>query len=530
VKRSIVVLCLALGTFRECSAQIQTKGSSHLERGTAYLASGDLAHAEQELQAATDLSPNDPTTQYLLGLIEAKLGAFEKARNRMLKSLELDPARPEVYNDLGVVELQMGSADAALAEFRKSIALNPRAPAVYYNLGKALLQLRRFSQAASAFEHGHALSPQDPDMLYGLVSSLIEVGDSGRLRELLPTIQSVFGNKEDVHVRIARAFFEKRFYELAAEEFTFVSGFSTEKEIAYERAEAEYMAGQFQKALQALPSAPPSGPDAVRLHRLRGLILGALGSFADANDEFRQAIQLNPTDPESYILCGKLLIDGHDAEDAVELFRVASHKFPQEYRVWLGLGMAYKENHQHQDALNALRQAIAIDSLRPQAYSVEGFVWTALGRDENARAAYQKAMDLDPHGYLAPYFYAIDLDRDGGHDREALPFLERSLLANPAFALGYFQVGKIYLRLGDLPRARDALEKAIELSPTISRTHYLLAMVYQRMGKTELARREFERFKGMKSAALTSENALKEEIVLEGMVAASVLESQAPKP
>jgi tetratricopeptide (TPR) repeat protein len=526
VKRSLLLFCLFLCTFLEGSAQIQTKGSSHLDRGRAYLASGDLAHAEQELQVAAELSPDDPATNYLLGIIEARLGAFDKARNRMLKSLELDPANSEAYNDLGVVELQMGSTDAALADFRKSIALNTRVPAVYYNLGKALLQSRQFSQAASAFEQGHTLSPQDPDMLYGFVSSLVEMGDSGRLGELLPSIQNVFGNNENIHIRIARAFSQKHFYELAAAEFAFLSSFSTAKDVAYERAEAEYMAGQLQKAMQDLPPAPLGAPDAARLRRLRGSILSALGLFAEANNEFREVIQLNPTDPENYILCGKLLIDGHDPEDAIQLFREASHKFPQHYQVWLGLGMAYKENHQHQDALNALRQAIAIDSRRPQAYSVEGFVWTALGRHGDARGAYQKAMDLDPHGYLAPYFYAIDLDRDGGHDREALPFLERSLFANPEFALAYFQAGKIYLRLGDLPRARDALEKAIEISPTMERTHYLLATVYQRMGNSELARQEFERFEGMKGAGLASENALKEEIVLERAAAHSILEGQ----
>jgi Flp pilus assembly protein TadD len=529
VKRSLLLVCLFVHAFLQGFAQTQSKGPSHFDRGEAYLASGNLVRAEQELQLAAELSPDDPATNHLLGIVEARMGAFDKARNRMVKSLEFDPVNSEVYNDLGNVELEMGRVDAALSDFRKSIALNARVPAVYYNLGRAVLQLRHFSEAASAFEQGHALSPLDPDMLYGLVSSLVEMGDRGRLRELLPTIQNVFGNNEGMHERLARALFEKRFYELAAEEFAFASSLSTPqagKDVAYEQAEAEYMAGQFQKALHDLPAASSSGPEGARLHRLRGSILGALGSFADANDEFREAIRLDPNDPENYILYGKLLIDGHDPEDGIQVFFEASHKFAQNYRVWLGLGTAYKENHQHQEALSALRKAVAIDSRRPQAYSVEGFILTALGRHEDARAAYQKAMDLDPNDYLAPYFYAIDLDRDGGEDREALLFLERSLHANPEFALAHFQAGKIYLRLGDLPRAQDALGKAIEIDPTNERAHYLLATIYRRMGKTEQARQEFERFSAMKNAGLTSQKALKQEIALEGAAAHSVLEDR----
>lgn len=298
--------------------------------------------------------------------------------------------------------------------------------------------------------------------------------------------------------------------------------------MAYEEAESYYRAGEFRKALDLLAVAIPADPKNAQLLRLRASILGADNSLAEASEQFREAIRVAPQDPENYLAYGKLLIDAHDPEDGIPLFRTIARKFPENYRVMLGLGMAYKENHQHTEALEALGKAIANDPGRSSAYSIEGVVLTSLGRHAEARDVYHRAMRLDSHDYLAPYFCAVDLERDAGNDEEKLSLLDQSIKINPRSALAYFEIGKISLCAGALARAQEALQKAIAIGSGLGQAHYQLGKAYQRAGKTELAKREFDTFNRMEGGNLNSQADLKEELAMEGAASRFALESLSP--
>lgn len=528
MRKVLFLLYIVGGIFVPAAAQVPNPSDNVLKRGRAYLAKGDWVRAQQEFKAAIQLSPKDSSAYHLLGITENKLGNFAKARDLLVKAAELNPTSAQVHNDLGIVELQLERFDQALAAFRRAIALNSRVPDIYFNLGRGLLQLHQFHEAASALERAHALAPQDPEMLYGLVSSLVQLGDRLRLQALLPEVQRTFRQDSDFHVRLARALFQQRLYELSAQEFAFALklGPSDDGRIVYEQAEAEYLAGKFSEALDHLSSVPTHARREPRFYRLKGSVLGAMGLHKDSNEQFQEAIRLDPDNPENYILYGKFLIDAEDPEDAILLFQNASAKFPENYRVWLGLGMAYKRNHQHQNALEALQKAVSIDPQKANSYSIIGHVLTSMGKHDEARANFHRAMELNPQDYLAPYFYAVDLSRVSEDSRQALPYVEQSLKVNPGFALAYCLLAKIYLGADELANAQQALEKAVQISPSMVRAYYLLGQVYKRLGEEGRAREVLEKFMTLKREAWNAQTALKEDILLERAAADSLLERQ----
>lgn len=64
----------------------------------------------------------------------------------------------------------------------------------------------------------------------------------------------------------------------------------------------------------------------------------------------------------------------------------------------------------------------------------------------------------------------------------------------------FFLRGKVYIALGRYDEALPALLRSIELRPTEPSPYYQLARVYQKLGQPEMAREQFERVKYLESA------------------------------
>lgn len=63
---------------------------------------------------------------------------------------------------------------------------------------------------------------------------------------------------------------------------------------------------------------------------------------------------------------------------------------------------------------------------------------------------------------------------------------------NPAAADAYTQLGVAYLERNNLPRALNALDRALEIAPRHAEALQALALVYQRQGESELAKDYFQ--------------------------------------
>jgi Flp pilus assembly protein TadD len=68
---------------------------------------------------------------------------------------------------------------------------------------------------------------------------------------------------------------------------------------------------------------------------------------------------------------------------------------------------------------------------------------------------------------------------------------------SPADFRMHRQLGKAYMRLGQLENAQAELAKAIELAPNNAPLHFMLAQVYHRRGMRDQAKAETERYSAL---------------------------------
>jgi hypothetical protein len=123
----------------------------HLIAGGELLRQSRLPQAQQELEAALEISPESAKALALLGLAYFRGGKFEKARpvyERLTKAAPLDGS---FALNLGLVYLKLGEAELAIDSLEKSRDLDPSQNRAVNYLGLAYARAGRFTEAYRAF-------------------------------------------------------------------------------------------------------------------------------------------------------------------------------------------------------------------------------------------------------------------------------------------------------------------------------------------------------------------------------------------
>jgi Tfp pilus assembly protein PilF len=85
-------------------------------------------------------------------------------------------------------------------------------------------------------------------------------------------------------------------------------------------------------------------------------------------------------------------------------------------------------------------------------------------RREEARKAYQKALELEPK-YIDAHIALANLYGSQDDNERAIAVLQRAVQQNPKSARLYFESGLCYVRMKDFPKGLQALGKAHDLDP-----------------------------------------------------------------
>lgn len=108
-------------------------------------------------------------------------------------------------------------------------------------------------------------------------------------------------------------------------------------------------------------------------------------------------------------------------------------------------------------------------------------------RQDEAAAAYRKALEYDPHLVAALINLAnIHYSRDELAEAQAL--YERAIGLEPDFFEAHFNLGNIYHDLGRFPEAQACYREALRLNSFYADAHFYLAVTFEKMGQSQDAR------------------------------------------
>lgn len=237
--------------------------------------------------------------------------------------------------------------------------------------------------------------------------------------------------------------------------------------------------------------------------------MNLLGAKLPIDEAFRQAFQIDVEAMEKEL---KRYIEGHSFRMEVATFErklefdnemtsaLISEADAQAY-----LGDLLLHLNRLDDAETRLQQALSLDPHSTMAQASLGIVRTRQGRFAEARKNLEAAVAGNSNNYLAHYYYAYAISREGmdqfnlvrAYAAESVATmrgeLNKAIELNPAYPESYSLLAFVNLVAGEeLDKSVELLKRALALSPGRQDLSLMLAQVYLRQGNHDLAKGTLE--------------------------------------
>ena len=158
---------------------------------------------------------------------------------------------------------------------------------------------------------------------------------------------------------------------------------------------------------------------------------------------------------------------------------------------WLVEGNTLSDLKRYEEALAAYEQAIRLDPNSASAYTGKGNALSDLKHYEEALAAYDQAIRLDPN-----FTYAYNgkglVFRDLKHYEEALAAFEQAIRLDPDLAYAYNK-GLVFRDLKRYEEALAAFEQAIRLDPNSASAYHNKGNALYNLKRHQEAEQAFEK-------------------------------------
>jgi tetratricopeptide (TPR) repeat protein len=144
------------------------------------------------------------------------------------------------------------------------------------------------------------------------------------------------------------------------------------------------------------------------------------------------------------------------------------------------MGAAHLRRNDSRSALPELEKAAEARPDLPSVQSLLGRAFMGVGRVDDAKAAFTRALARDPNDFDSNLYMGLFLKDEGKLD-EAHEHLKRAGRLRSQEPAVLYMLGSLHLAAGRAAEARDALEAVVTRAPTYRQAHVLLATAYYRL-------------------------------------------------
>lgn len=163
---------------------------------------------------------------------------------------------------------------------------------------------------------------------------------------------------------------------------------------------------------------------------------------------------------DAYNEGAELANQGKNAEAAAKIEEAVAAK-PQLTVGHMALAKLYARMEAWDKAIVSANKALAISPDEPDMFAILGQAYEKTGDKAKAKEFKAKA-PANPPGLFNDAAKLIN----AGNDKEAEPLLKRAVEADPSFAQAHYELGMVYVRIGNVAGAKEHLNKYLELEPT----------------------------------------------------------------
>ena len=203
----------------------------------------------------------------------------------------------------------------------------------------------------------------------------------------------------------------------------------------------------------------------------------------------------------AYTYLATLYKEQKKLKEAVGVLRDGFENCPGSYKVIITFGMFLTEAGAYEQAIDILKQGLAIIDYDPELWNYLGVAYWRKGDYEEGSRALQQALSLDENYPIAlnnlgsVYLSAYLKSKDAGTLKKATENFKRAIELDPNYESAYNGLGTALKAAGDLEGAILNWKKALEIKPDYGFALYNLGLACLLKGEKASALEYFERYK-----------------------------------
>ena len=268
----------AVAEYRKAVNEDPTNGVNHQILADALEKSGDLDSAIEEYRLAVSLLPSDGMVRVQLArALVARDGVSDEAIDLFRRAVELAPGLEEARRGLASVLLHQQRYEEALEHLDATLEIDPTDPGARLMRARALAAVGRETEARLDLESIVAAQPAALEATLDLAALEARQGKFGAA---ITRLEGLLASADDDNSRAI---------------------------LNFEIGGLKQLAGDDEAALQYYEAAIEQAPELRDAQFNRAVSLGRLGRQAEAEEQLRQVLEIDPQDEKSYLALAQTL-------------------------------------------------------------------------------------------------------------------------------------------------------------------------------------------------------------------------------
>jgi tetratricopeptide (TPR) repeat protein len=299
----------------------------------------------------------------------------------------LDPSNVDARGNLGVLLFFQGSYSEAIPELRAALKMRSTLWKIQALLGIAEKRTGDVSAARSDLEQAFP-NVQDEKIRIDTGMELIEIysktGDLDKAAETVNTLRKLEPTNEAVLYTAYRVYSDLTADSLLSLSVVAPNSARMHQALAHELAKR----GETEKAIENYRAALKLDPQLPGIHFELAEMLSTLTtpeSLAEAESEYKAALQANPSDEQSECRLGEIALRRSDTKEAYNRYAKAVQLQPGDPDANIGLAKVLMSMGQPQKAQPLLEHALQLDPTSAVAHFRLSAVYRETGRPDEAK-------------------------------------------------------------------------------------------------------------------------------------------------
>ena len=440
-------------------------------RGNAHSEKDDTAAALSAFEEASALNPQSVAVRLALVNMLIRMEQLPKAAAELEEALKLAPDNSAAWNLRAHMSHLKGDLKSALQDYSRSIALDPKNVDAMVAEAGLLLDVGRLEDAEKALGNLQKVAPgyTQASYLRAVVARRKDDGDGVRA-ELTNVVNWIDRLPKEVLGRHRELLLMGGLAHHGLGNLEKATGYLT----LYVRANpkqlgpAKILASihidrrDIGRAIEVLGPLEVSAPNDPQVLTLLAAARIAEHHYAQANSLLERAVKLSNGAPDARVNLGVSLIASGQADIGFSQLQQAFVKDSTQARAGIVMATLYLKREQPKKALEMMDAVVRRDPKNVDAINLQGIARVSAGDRAGGRAAYEKALALDPKFYAARLNIAR-LDIAEGKSDAARAGLTELLNINPKDGDPMIEFARLEEQVGRPGEAIKWLETAMTI-------------------------------------------------------------------